>query len=150
MPENKEQLLQQYREARAQMLAVLEGLTHGQLTERSLDGWSVKDHLAHLALWDDVRATEVARISAGHMSAWRTTEEQDLAFNEMSYALRADLSIDQVKWEFATSRQRLLDVIAAATPRAMDTSLYGTSSVASSHEQEHTEWIKRWRAEKGF
>lgn len=150
MAEDKDQLLQRYQDARRQLLAVLEGLNDEQLTERSLDGWSVKDHLAHLALWDDVRAGEVARISAGHTSAWRTTEEQDLAFNELSYALRADLPIDQVRWEFATSRQRLLDAIAAATPRAMDNSLYGTSSIVSSHEQEHTEWIKRWRTEKGF
>ena len=150
MAEDKEQLLQQYQESRRQMLAVLEGLTNEQLIERKLDCWSVKDHLAHLALWDDVRATEVARISAGHTSAWRTSEEQDAAFNELSYALRADLPIDQVKWEFSISRQRLLDAIEAATPRAMDNSLYGTSSIVSSHEQEHTEWIKRWRAEKGF
>jgi uncharacterized damage-inducible protein DinB len=148
--EDKEALLQQYRQARQDLLGAIDGLTDAQLSERSLDGWSVKDHLAHLALWDDVRAAEVARLSAGHDSAWRMTDEQDEAFNEMGYALRANLSVDQVKWELAASRQKLLDAIGSATPAALDASRYGSSSLVSTHEQDHTGWIKRWRSEKGF
>jgi hypothetical protein len=67
----------------------------------------------------------------------------------MGYALRLNLSVDQIKWELAASRQRLLDAIASATPGGMDVSLYGASDLVSSHEQEHTGWIKRWRLEKG-
>ena len=44
---------------------------------RSLDGWSVTDHLLHLAWWDDIRAVEVERISAGHDSSFQMTEDQD-------------------------------------------------------------------------
>jgi uncharacterized damage-inducible protein DinB len=150
MGEDKHALVQQYRQARDALLKAIDGLTEEQLTEQSLDGWSVKDHLAHLALWDDVRASEVARISAGHASAWRMTEEQDVAYNAMGYALRLNLSVDQIKWELAASRQTLLDAIASATPTGMDGSLYGVSGLVSSHEQEHTGWIKRWRLEKGF
>ena len=148
--EDKEALLQQYRKARQDLLGAIDGLTDAQLSERSLDGWSVKDHLAHLALWDDVRAAEVARISAGHESAWRMTDEQDEAFNTIGYALRTDLSVAQVKWELATSRQKLLDAIESAAPAALDPSRYGASSLVSTHEQEHTGWIKRWRSENGF
>ena len=150
MAEEKQALLDQYHQSRKEMLAAINGLTDEQMTERSLDGWSVKDHLAHMALWDEIRAAEVARISAGHASAWQMTEDQDGQFNAMSYAARADLSLDQVKWEFATSRQRLLDAIAAASPRALDASLYGSAGLVSTHEPEHTGWIKRWRAEKAF
>jgi len=148
--EDKDALLQRYRDARHELLAAIDGLTDAQLSERSLDGWSVKDHLAHLATWDDVRADEVARISAGHQSAWQMTDEQDAAFNEMTYALRQDLSVDQVRWELATSRRKLLDAIAAASPSGLDSGRYAVSSLVSTHEQEHTGWIKRWRAEKGI
>jgi uncharacterized damage-inducible protein DinB len=150
MAEDKQTLVQQYRHARDELVKAIDGLTDEQLTEQSLDGWSVKDHLAHLALWDDVRASEVARISTGHTSAWRMTEEQDLAYNAMGYALRLNLSVDQIKWELAASRQKLLDAIESATPRGLDASLYGSSDLVSSHEQEHSGWIKRWRAEKGI
>jgi uncharacterized damage-inducible protein DinB len=150
MPENKEALLGQYRQARQELLAAINGLTDDQLSERTLDGWSVKDHLAHLALWDDVRASEVTRISAGHESAWRMNDDQDVAYNALGYALRENLSASQVKWELERSRQRLLEAIEAATPRGLDASQYGSSSLVSVHEQEHTGWIKRWRGERGY
>jgi len=150
MAEDKDALLQRYRRTREQLLAVIDGLTDAQLTQQTLDGWSVKDHLAHLAQWDDVRAAEVARISAGHQSAWRMTDEQDTVYNDMAYALRQDLSLDQVRWELAQSHARLLTAIAASTPRGLDPALYGVAGLAGGHEQEHTGWIKRWRTENSF
>lgn len=150
MAEDKEGLLRHYQQTRQELLAAIEGLSDELLSEPSLDGWSVKDHLAHLALWDDVRAGEVARISAGHASAWRMTAEQDEAYNAMAHRLRLSLSPGQARWELDTSRQRLLDAIAAATSRGLDASLYGEAGLRSGHEAQHTEWIKRWRAEKGL
>ena len=125
MAEDRDALLRHYREMRDDLLAAIAGLSDEAMTEPSLDGWSVKDHLAHLALWDDVRASEVERISAGHASAWRMTDEQDGVYNQLGHNLRLALSLDQVRWELATSRQRLLDAIAAATERGLDASLYG-------------------------
>jgi len=116
MAEDRDALLQHYRQMRDELLAAINGLSDELMTEPSLDGWSVKDHLAHLALWDDIRAGEVARVSAGHDSAWRMTGEQDAAYNELGYALRRDLPLDQVRWELAASRKRLLGAIASATP----------------------------------
>jgi|SRR5919106_5049393 uncharacterized damage-inducible protein DinB len=149
MTEDRDGLLQHYRQTREELLAAIDGLSDELLSEPSLDGWSVKDHLAHLALWDDVRAGEVARISAGHASAWRMSGAQDEAYNAMSHELRLGLSADQARWELATSRQKLLDAIAGATPRGLDLSLYGEAGLRSGHEAQHTEWIKRWRGERG-
>ena len=147
MAEDRDALLQHYRHTREGLLSAVDGLSDELMTEPSLDGWSVKDHLAHLALWDDVRASEVVRISAGHDSAWRG--DQDDAYNALGYHLRRALSLDQVKWELATSRQRLLDAIASATARGLDASLYGDAGLRSLHEAEHTGWVKRWRGERG-
>jgi uncharacterized damage-inducible protein DinB len=148
MPEDRDALLSDYRETRAALFAAIEGLSDDALSERSLDGWSVKDHLVHIALWDDVRASEVERISAGHATAWRMSDEQDDRYNEMSYDLRKDLSAEQAKWELATSRKRLLDAIASASDRGLDSSLYGEAGLKSGHEEEHTGWIRRWRSER--
>src|SRR5947207_3364516 len=125
MPEDQDALLQHYRHMREELLAAIQGLNVAQMTERSIDGWSVKDHLAHIALWDDLRASEVARISAGHASAWSMTDDQAETFSALGYSLRLPLSPDQLRWELATSGQRVLDAIAAATPRGLDPSLYG-------------------------
>lgn len=144
MPEDKAALLQHYHQSRSDLLAAIEDLTEAQLTEPSLDGWSVKDHLTHLAAWDDIRASEVTRISAGHDSAWRMTGEQDQAYNAMSYTLRKGFSLGQVRWELEQSRERLLSAIASAADRALDTSLYGEAPIRSTHETQHAQWIKNW------
>jgi hypothetical protein len=75
---------------------------------------------------------------------------QDNAFNMMAHDLRRNLALAQVRWELDTTRQRLLDAIAAATPRGLDPSLYGEAGLRSSHEAIHTPWLLRWRAEKGI
>ena len=150
MTENREALLDHYRRTREGLLESLDGLSDEQMTEPSLDGWSLKDHLAHIALWDEIRAAEVARISAGHASTWRMSGEQDELYNTMGYELRSGLSLAQVRWELATSRQALLDAIAAADERALDGSLYGEAGLVSTHEVQHAGWIKRWRGERGL
>jgi len=150
MAEKRDALIQHYRQMREQLLAAIRGLSDEQMIEPSLDGWSVKDHLAHVALWDEVRAGEVVRISAGYESAWRVAHDHEETYNALGYSLRQNLSLDQVRWELATSWQRLLDAIASATPRGLDGSLYGEAGHRSTHEAEHTGWIKRWREEGGI
>lgn len=150
MAEGRDELLRHYRESRAKLLAVIDGLSDEQMSERSIDGWAVKDHLLHLALWDDLRAAEVERISAGFDSAWKMTEQQDDEHNATGYELRHDLSAAQAKWELETSRRKLLDAITAATPRALDPANYGAAGLISGHEGQHAEWLERWRNEKGY
>jgi uncharacterized damage-inducible protein DinB len=150
MPEDKDSLIAHYRQMRDALLAAIDGLSDDLLTEPSLDGWSVKDHLAHLAMWDDIRAGEIARISAGQSPAWPPIdEEQTNDFNAFIHGLREGLSLAQVRWELETSRQRVLDAITAATERGLNGSLYGEAGLRSTHEATHTQWIKRWRDEKG-
>ncbi len=150
MAEDRESLLNHYRRSREELLSAIDGLSSDSLTEPSLDGWSVKDHLAHIAFWDDIRTSEVARISAGQDSAWPVmTDEQADVLNSLVHDLRLALTLEHVRWELATSRKRLLDAISAASERGLDASLYRESGLRSSHEAEHTCWIKRWRAEKG-
>ena len=149
MVEDKEALLQHYRTMREELLSAIDGLSDEMMTEQSIDGWSVKDHLAHIALWDDIRTSDVVRISAGYDSAWRMTPEQDAAYGAMGHDLRLNLSLGQVMWELMESRERLLNAIKSATPRGLDGSLYGEAGLKSGHERQHAGWIKRWRREKG-
>lgn len=148
MPEDKEELLRHYRESRQKLLAAIDGLTDDEMSEPSIDGWSVKDHLAHMAFWDDIRAAEVERISAGHESAWMMSDDQDEDLNATSYQWRRSMSAAQAKWELETSRRKLLDAITKSTARALDASLYGAAGLRSEHEDEHAQWLSRWRDER--
>lgn len=150
MTESKESLLQHYQTTRQDIVDAIRGLTASQMLEPSIDGWSVKDHLVHIALWDGIRADEVLRISAGHETAWRMTREQDEAFNLLGYEIRRQIPLAQAMWEFETTRRRLLESIHAATPEGLDATRYGEASLRSMHEAQHAVWIRRWRKEKGF
>lgn len=146
--EDKGALLQHYTDMRAGLLAAIDDLSDAQLTDPSIDGWSVKTHLVHLATWDELRASDVERISAGHDSAWRMTPDQEPAFGTIISALRDGFSLEQARWELDSSHRRLLDAISRATPRGLEASLYGEAALHSTHEAQHTAWIKRWRQEK--
>jgi uncharacterized damage-inducible protein DinB len=150
MAEDRQELLGHYNESRKKLLAAIDGLNEEQLSEPSIDGWAVKDHLSHIALWDDIRADEVERISAGFESAWKMTEQQDDVHNDTGYELRRSLSAAQARWELETSRRKLMDAITAAPPEALDPSRYGAAGLRSDHEDQHVEWLQRWRNEKGF
>jgi len=149
MAEDRQALLEHYRLMRQQLLSAIEGLSDALMAEPTLDGWSIKDHLAHIAHWDDIRAGEVVRISTGHDSAWGMTGQDDVAYNEIAYRSRVSLKLGQVRWELETSRKKLLNAISSATPRGLDASLYGEAGLRTSHEAQHSEWILRWRSEKG-
>ncbi len=150
MSAERAQLLEEYRQMHAELLAAIHGLTDEQMQERSLDGWSVKDHLAHLATWDEIRASEVERISAGYASTWRMTDEQDDTFNNISYALRRDLTLEQVRWELERTHTRLIEAIAGASDRGLDATLYGEAGLQSGHATLHAGWIREWRQREGI
>jgi len=150
MTTDRDVLLAAHRAMRSEFLAAVDGLTEAQLTERSHNGWSVKDHMAHITFWDEVRASEVERISAGLDSAWRLTPEEDETLNAMVTRARWDHSLEQVQREFTESKQRFLDALSRATPEGLDASRYGEAGLVSRHEAEHAGWIREWRAERGY
>ena len=149
--ETKAELIQHIRTVSADLLAAIEGLSQAQMREESLDGWSVKDHVAHCAVWHDIRASEINRISAGYETAWpgMATDENN-AFNETTVRQRRGLSLQQVLWEYESSRQRVIDAIQSATSRGLDESLYGESPPRTGHDSQHAGWIRRWRGERGY
>jgi hypothetical protein len=149
MAEDRDELLRHYEEMHGGLLAAIDGLDDGALTDPSLDGWSVVDHLMHIAAWDEIRAAEVTRMSAGHATAWRMTGEQDGEFNTLLETLRRGMSVAQARWEIETTQRRLIEAIAAAPPAALDASRYGEAGLRSYHKREHAGWIRRWREDRG-
>ena len=149
MPD-REDILNRFNTMRADLLNAVDGLTPEQLTERPPGGWSIKDQLFHLAAWDNIRAAEVIRISAGHSTTWRTSGEQDAQLNDMFFALQKDLTLDQAMWELTSSRERLLASLEAATERGLDPSRYGEAGLLTGHEAQHAGWIRDWRAKMDY
>jgi hypothetical protein len=64
--------------------------------------------------------------------------------------LLAPLSVDQIKWELASTRQKLVSALTFASERGLDPSHYREAGLRSMHEAVHTAWIKQWRAARGL
>jgi len=150
MAEDRDALLEHYGTMRADLLAAIEGLSDAQLTEPTIDGWSVKDHLAHIAFWDKVRADEVLRMTAGYDSTWKASPEHEAVISPIIYELHRDVSPGQARWELDGSHRRLLAALAGANDRALESSRYGEAGLQSRHEAAHTGWIRRWRSDRAF
>jgi hypothetical protein len=150
MAEDKAELLEHYRRMRAEFRSAIAGLDDTKMVEPSIDGWSVKDHMAHIALWDDMRATEVVRITAGFESALRMSGTQDEEYNALQYLLRRDLSLAQVRWELELAWERLDAALAGIQGPGLEPESYGEAGLRSTHQAEHAGWIRRWRGEQGL
>jgi uncharacterized damage-inducible protein DinB len=139
-----------YAVSRAGLMAAIEGLSEADMSQAALDGWSVKDHLTHVTVWDEIRAAEIERISAGFQPAWRhMTEAETEAFNALTERMRSGLPLSQVMAELESSRARVLAAIDTATERGLDETRYGEAGLRSTHELAHAWMIQRWRAQRG-
>ncbi len=133
----------------AELTSAIEGLSEAELEEASLDGWSVRDHVSHLAQWHELRYLDTLRIAAGYDSAVDSTPEQDEAFNRMTVAWRRLHSLAQVLWELETARRRVLDAVAALDDEKLGRVLAAEWPLETGHDAQHAGWIRSWRAERG-
>jgi uncharacterized damage-inducible protein DinB len=131
--------------SQAALLGAIDGLTEAQLAEPSLDGWSVKDHLTHLAQWHELRWLDLTRLAAGYESAVNSTPEQDEAFNAMTVAWRAGLSWQQTLWEWQTARGRVVETVRTLPADELALALRDDWPLRTGHESEHAGYIRTWR-----
>ncbi len=148
--DRRDELQEHFRRMRAELLMLLDGLNDDQMIERTLDGWSVKDHLTHVAFWDELRAAEIDRISAGFSTCADVTDNQAETLNQINHALFADCTLDQAMWEIGRAHQRVLDAIAVASERGLEPEHYADVGLESDHEAEHIGWIRQWRERMGY
>jgi Protein of unknown function (DUF1706) len=148
-PHGKAELLDRMRAARAELEQTLTGLDQAALTAPGPEGWSVKDHLAHLAAW--------GRQVLGNMDGRPSHEVLGVQaevyargdYNEINALVRAQdtsHSAPDVLAEFRRVHQTLVERV-AALPEAQ---LFGDdrgllSNIESDsyeHDDEHREWIE--------
>jgi uncharacterized damage-inducible protein DinB len=140
---------------------VINGRSEAELTRPGPEGWSVKDHLAHIAAWERSGLALLAgenRAAAVGISDELFNEGEDDAVNEAVRQCDADRSLEDVRAELRRVRAETIAAISVLTdedlrrpysyyqPTDPDNSqtpvietLVGNSS---EHDVEHTEWIK--------
>lgn len=152
----QQQLIAELDHAADQVAAAISGLTDEQMSRPTIDGWSVKDHLAHLTFWHEMRFFEVSRIARGGRSGFPITEVVDGVdpideINERFSSNRRSLSLAQVLSDLDFARVMVRQAIVACPEDRLNLSLYeeiGPNGVG--HDIAHAEMITAWRQKEGI
>lgn len=111
-----------------------------RMTEPGVTGhWSVKDLMAHIAVWDDLDAEQVAAFGRGEVPDhvdWQ-------AVNDKTSAERADWSLDRARDEMHAAHQRLLETYDQNIDK-ITISLEEHKSDLWEHYEEHAAEVRAW------
>jgi uncharacterized damage-inducible protein DinB len=157
----KREILQELEEARADLLASIEGLSPDDMRRPGAVGiWSVKDALAHLAAWEAELVTALNEVENKQVPGIIDIEDID-EWNEDRYRENVRRSLDVILDDLAGVHTMLLRMLGDMDEKTLTDNrqfrwmegeplLFLVEENATLHEQEHAGDIRRWREEQGL
>lgn len=157
----KREILHELEEARADLLASIEGLSPDAMRRPGAVGiWSVKDTLAHVAAWEAELVTALNQVENGQVPGIVDIEDID-AWNEEQYRLNVRRSLDAIRDDLTGVYRMLLRMLGDMDEKTLTDNrqfrwmegeplAYLVEENATLHEQEHAGDIRRWRDEQGL
>lgn len=110
----KADLLERINRSYAALEAVINPLDDGQLSRRGPQGWSIKDHLAHLAVWElgiawllQGRPRYAAMDVEGAIDQYTTMDD----INELIYHRNLNLTADEAREKLRKTHQEMLEAL---------------------------------------
>jgi hypothetical protein len=144
-----QQLLTGLIQSRGVLLDAVDNLTDKQMLLPIDGGWSIKDHLIHLTVWDEMRFFEISRVARGGQASFpETPDDEDIEWlNQPTVAMRRKLSLKQVIIDLAYARDLVLQAVAICPEDRLDVSLYEEIGIegGAAHDRSHADTILAWR-----
>jgi hypothetical protein len=152
---DKQGVLEHLVEARAALLAAIDGLGEAEMTALPVAGdWTIKDILAHVSGWAAWDLAGVRGVLAGEPPDFSAIEDVD-AFNARLVAERCKWTLGRILAEMADAHAALEGLLASAPDEDVFRvglfqgpywdNLAGWLQVAWEHEEEHATQIRTWR-----
>lgn len=114
LPRTKAELLERIQRSRSALEGTLSSLSEAQLLQSGPSGWSIKDHLAHLATWE-LGIVELLRhrprFAAMQIEEAISQGKGEQEINDLIYRRHAALSLSEVMNEFRTAHQQMLQTL---------------------------------------
>ena len=125
--------------------ALIDSLTPEELERPGyyVEGWSVKDLLAHIGSWLAEAGIVLERIRAG---TYRSEEIDVDRINKLSLEAMKEVPADLVKAQSSAARARMLQAW-AALPETTPQAEYWIRKAGPEHDQEHLPRLHEWVAE---
>ena len=154
----KDELLRAIQKSRAELEAVLAGLTEEQMTDPGVMGdWSVKDILSHLTAWEAETVTLLAKTKQGKQPAAGHSDKEIDALNARWYKENKNRPLNHVLADHAGVRKQLLRQLESCSeaelnaPRPwLKNRAVGEWVIGDTfeHEAEHLMSLREWRQNK--
>lgn len=107
----KQEYIERLSEYRAGIVALVEGLSDEQLSEPMGEGkWSIKDTLGHLAAWEGETVKAFEQKARGERPTIGDITDYH-GWNEVESGKRKEWSADQIRQEFKSNRERLMEIV---------------------------------------
>jgi hypothetical protein len=121
-------------------IEVVDSIPADRMTDPGASGeWTVKDVLAHIAVWDDIQVGKIERMQhSGPEPDWDGFQ----AVNDREQAARAGWSLDQARQEMHAAHERVM----AALRTVPDIDPEDVKDDTWGHYDEHAESIREWRS----
>lgn len=116
------------------------------------DGWSVKDILAHVAMWDEMVLPDLIRAVRGHHTSLDEWDHESFTdqWNRIALALRRRFPLEQVLGELAESREAVLSFLNSAPEERLSSGPIPVScAIQAEHDREHAAQIRDWCQREG-
>jgi hypothetical protein len=150
----REELLRREAEAWDRLVELVDGLTEAQqvLPGLSVDDWSVKDLLWHLAYWYDDAARVLGLMRQGTWDGEDPSREAGWTdrVNDEQLARSRSMSLGDVREGWLGDRRRMLSALAAladVTPEAEEWFEESGPTHVAEHLPELEAWVERLRSE---
>jgi hypothetical protein len=142
----REELLLHSRQVHEQLEALLALLSDEEQTQSATteDGWTVKDHLAHLTWWEQ-RVIRMLGGAADPIAEIPGDGEDANVVNAYVFAANRDRPLAEVRSAFDASYLAMLHVIATVPDAVLAERYDWISSNADSHYDEHLRILLAWR-----
>lgn len=150
MSENTQQqradLLQRSRDEHAKLEAILAGLSEAQMLEPGVteDGWTAKDHLAHLTWWEQRVVRVLARGEPDPLDTMPVDVHDTDAINAYVFAQNKERTLADVRATFDASYQEMLRLIETAPDDLPGEEWGWIDGNSASHYAEHVAMFEAW------
>jgi hypothetical protein len=111
---NKAELMQRISNSRTALEEMLNSLSQEQLNRSGSSGWSIKDHMAHLAAWELGIAELLrcrSRFAAMQVEEAVSQGKSEEEINDLIYHQHAALPLAEIRRKFRDAHSQLLAVL---------------------------------------
>jgi hypothetical protein len=153
---SKDDIIQELRAARADLLAAIDGLTPAQMRIPGAVGiWSVKDVLAHLVAWESELVTALNQVENGQRPTIIDIDDID-EWNDERYHENVRRPLEAILDDLTGVHKMLLKMVGDLNAKQLtDNRVYDwmegeplhylIEETATWHEREHVDEIRAWR-----